>query len=148
MIVSCIIHYKETRHIWRLNLSLIWRKSEENFCDKPRAMTTILMSSMPCFLIVATLSITPFLFLLNYSITILNYWLCLHDIIFRQNDNLMHVLISACSYTFCGDGTCVKINKTNFMCDCNDGASNLLNSTESLCLKDCKNFWWLFLLLA
>lgn len=56
-----------------------------------------------------------------------------------QDDNLMYVLISACSYTFCGDGTCEKINKTNYKCDCNDGAYNLLNSTESLCLKDCKN---------
>lgn len=46
---------------------------------------------------------------------------------------------TACSWTYCGGGTCVKKSTLGHICDCKEGFSNLLNETGFPCFRDCKN---------
>ncbi|KAG9459378.1 hypothetical protein H6P81_003886 [Aristolochia fimbriata] len=45
-------------------------------------------------------------------------------------------LTDPCSYTLCGEGTCVRTGK-GYRCDCNKGSANLLNMTGLPCFREC-----------
>ncbi|XP_068647910.1 uncharacterized protein [Aristolochia californica] len=45
-------------------------------------------------------------------------------------------LTDPCSYTLCGEGTCVRTG-TAYRCDCNEGSANALNMTGLPCFREC-----------
>ncbi|KAJ7962927.1 neurogenic locus notch-like protein 3-like [Quillaja saponaria] len=45
-------------------------------------------------------------------------------------------LANPCTFTWCGDGTCVT-NGTGYNCQCNEGSANLMNLSGLACFKKC-----------
>ena len=45
---------------------------------------------------------------------------------------------AACSYTLCGDGSCVRTDGPGYICKCNEGSANLLNMSGLACVKPCR----------
>ncbi|MFS8009603.1 hypothetical protein Hanom_Chr14g01286891 [Helianthus anomalus] len=45
--------------------------------------------------------------------------------------------ISACYWTYCGEGTCNKNNTYKHTCDCKPGYTNLMNISHFPCFSSC-----------
>ncbi|XXG56037.1 hypothetical protein AAC387_Pa03g3559 [Persea americana] len=45
--------------------------------------------------------------------------------------------LDPCSYTLCGDGSCVRTDGPGYICKCNEGSANLLNMSGLACVKPC-----------
>ncbi|KAJ8637698.1 hypothetical protein MRB53_011965 [Persea americana] len=45
--------------------------------------------------------------------------------------------LDPCSYTLCGDGSCVRTDGLGYICKCNEGSANLLNMSGLACVKPC-----------
>ncbi|XP_031475026.1 uncharacterized protein LOC116247168 [Nymphaea colorata] len=52
-------------------------------------------------------------------------------------DRLNFSIFDPCTYTYCGEGECVRTSNLFHRCDCREGYANLLNVTIFPCLSEC-----------
>ncbi|KAF3324362.1 hypothetical protein FCM35_KLT11829 [Carex littledalei] len=47
-------------------------------------------------------------------------------------------LFDPCLWSFCGEGTCIKMSDFEHYCECKEGYTNFLNMSNLPCFKECK----------